>query len=181
VAQIRNPLVHGPTRPGEYPLVPSARLVREVEALRNRLTRPDQAIPAFERPVETLAPAESLAEVLKLIRKRNYSQFPVYDDGLTFRGLLTENGITRWLARHVATELSLIDLEEVSVKTVLREEEQPQYNCAFVTRGESVERIRQLFAERDMLEAVLISPNGKRNEKLLGIATRWDLLNRCQA
>jgi predicted transcriptional regulator len=142
------------------------------------MTRPERAIPTFERPVETLGPSESLATVLRTIRKRDYSQFPVYDDGLRFRGLLTENGITRWLAGHVATQLSLVELEDVPVKVVLREEEQAQSNWAFVARDETVGRIRQLFAEREMLEAVLISPRGKRNESLIGIVTRWDLLNR---
>ena len=56
---------------------------------------------------------------LKMIRKRDYSQFPAYE-GERFRGLLTENGITRWLAQHVDTKFSLIELEDVSVKEVLQ-------------------------------------------------------------
>ena len=33
-----------------------------------------------------------------------------------------------------------------------------------------------LFAETELLEAALITQNGKRSEKLMGIVTRWDVV-----
>jgi predicted transcriptional regulator len=179
VGDIRNLLVHRQKSPDDYPLVPSASVVQGLEALQHRLLRPERAIPTFQRAVEVLAPSDSLARVLRIIDERSYSQFPIYD-GPKFRGLLTENGITRWLATHVTRELSLVDLDEVLVKGVLREEEQRKANWAFVGRNESVDAIRQQFSEKEMLEAVLISQNGSQNEKLLGIATRWDMVNQRQ-
>ena len=41
-----------------------------------------------------------------------------------FRGLLTENGITRWFAYHVATKVSLVELQDVHVKQALENEEE---------------------------------------------------------
>jgi predicted transcriptional regulator len=57
-----------------------------------------------------------------LIKKHDYSQFPIYDED-EFVGLLTENGITRWLAKHVTQVLSLVDFEEIPVSALLQEEE----------------------------------------------------------
>ena len=37
-------------------------------------------------------------------------------DGKTFKGLLTENGITRWLAHYVSDELAIVDLDEVPIR-----------------------------------------------------------------
>jgi len=67
-----------------------------------------QVIPIFQKKGEVLGLSDSLSTVLRVIEKRYYSQFPVYD-GNNFKGLLTENGITRWLAHHVSNELSLIE------------------------------------------------------------------------
>ncbi len=174
-SRIRNLLVHARTKPGEFAVTPSVSVVASLELLQRRLTRPDRAIPTFERVVERLVVSDSLAKVLKRIRDRDYSQFPVFD-GLAFRGLLTENGVTRWLARYVTTEMSLVELEDVLVKSVLRQEEDPKTNWAFVSARETVDRVRQLFAEAETLEAVLITPSGRPTGDLVGIATRWDML-----
>ena len=118
---------------------------------------------------------DTLAQVLKTITQREYSQFPVYD-GNQFLGLLTENGITRWLAQHVSTELSLVELDEVRVSQVLQNEEK-RVNYYFVARDMRLDDVRGLFASHELLEAVLITANGKESEKLLGIATRWDIIH----
>ena len=89
--------------------------------------------------------------------------------------LLTENSITRWLAHHASSGVSHIDLTHVPVKEALKEEEK-RPNCKFVPRNMPADEIKTLFAEHEMLEAVLITENGNRSEKLLGIATRWDII-----
>ena len=114
-----------------------------------------------------------MAAVLRIISQRDYSQFPVFD-GQEFRGLLTENGITRWLAQHVVRELSLIDLEDVLVSKLIQAEEQ-RPNWIFVSRNLSVDEAKLLFNEKKRLEAILITQNGNRTERLLGLITRWDV------
>jgi predicted transcriptional regulator len=111
--------------------------------------------------------------VLKIIDERDYSQFPVYADK-RFRGLLTENGVTRWLARHVAKTLSLVELDEIPIGHVLQNEEERK-NHQFVSRNMRVDDVSALFAKQALLEAVLLTASGKESEKLLGIATRWDI------
>ena len=90
-------------------------------------------------------------------------------------GLLTENGITRWLAKHIQRALSLVELDEVFVAELLREEEQ-RNNCAFIGPDVAVDAARSMFREEETLEAVLITENGQRSESPLGILTRWDML-----
>ena len=124
--------------------------------------------------VESVRSEDSLAQVLRRIAERDYSQFPVYS-GTTFPGLLTENGITRWLARHVVSKLSLIELEDITVKQVFPEEEH-RPNWRFVPRDEPVITVREFFSAQSLLEAVLITQTGTQKEKLLGIITRWDIL-----
>jgi hypothetical protein len=98
----------------------------------------------------------------------------VYEDN-RFHGLLTENGITRWLARHVATKLSLVELEEELVAQVLQNEEERKNYC-FVAPNMRVDDVCSLFASNSLLEAVLITASGKESEALQGIVTRWDII-----
>jgi predicted transcriptional regulator len=173
VNDLRNLLVHDPKRPYDYAAVPTSAIVTKLGGACDRILRPQRVVPRFARKVETVSPASSLAEVLRQIDARDFSQFPIY--GKSFHGLLTENGITRWLAHHVKVELSIVELEEVFVRDIVPEEEK-RANWRFVSREESVEAVRELFAEKELLEAVLITQTGKPQESLLGIATRWDII-----
>ena len=155
--------------------MPTLPVVQRLETICQRLTNPPLVVPRFQRPVETTAPDDSLARVLRRIGEKEYSQFPVYDDE-KFRGLLTENGITRWLAHHVSMEMSLVELDGVPVRQVLPEEKKRQ-NWLFVTRRTTVHEAKALFAEKRLLEAALITETGNRAEKLIGIVTRWDVLH----
>jgi predicted transcriptional regulator len=178
LADLRNVLVHQTTELNQYPAVPSERTIKQVKQFRDRLINPLKAIPTFQREVETLTPERSLAWVFQRINECDYSQFPVYE-GDRFIGLLTENGITRWLARHTVTNLTLIEFEEILITNVLPEEE-VRTNCSFIVRDKSVDEVVEQFSDNLFLEAVLITQNGKESKKLLGIATRWDILKYLQ-
>ena len=173
-AEVRNAIVHGKTEPYRYVAVPTPAVVRKLRACKDQLINPSRAYPTFHRKVETILLQDTSSRVLKIIAQRDYSQFPVYDAD-QFRGLLTENGITRWLAHHVTNHLSLVELDEVPVKQVLRNEEKRK-TYHFVARDTHVDDVRGLFSSNEILEAVFITAGGKESEGLLGIATRWDML-----
>lgn len=176
VGDLRNVLIHETIKPYQYLAVPTLTAVQRLEAILARLTNPVRVIPTFQKKVEAVSVDDSLADVLKRISKLDYSQFPFYDKQI-FKGLLTENGITRWLAHHVSNEFSLVDLADVPVRKALKEEER-RPNCLFISRDKPVDEITALFAEHELLEAALITENGNRREGLLGIITRWDIIQR---
>jgi CBS domain-containing protein len=99
----------------------------------------------------------------------------VYEDK-RFRGLLTENGVTRWLARHVSQSVSSVRLGDIPVLQVLQNEEERK-NLQFVRHDMRVDDVTALFAKQTLLEAVLVTASGDDTENLLGIATRWDILH----
>jgi predicted transcriptional regulator len=173
-AKLRNLISHSKTGPYGYPAVPSPELAKNLKECLTRLTKPLLVIPRLERQVEKVSSRDSLATVLKLIRQRDYSQFPVYENKRYF-GLLTENGITRWLAYQVATNLSLVELEDTCVNEVIKNEEK-RMNCIFVAKDAQMDNVVGEFASNEFLEAVLITTTGKDSEPLVGIATRWDIV-----
>jgi predicted transcriptional regulator len=170
---IRNILVHDASS-GSRVVVPTAEMLARLGSVVESVTRPPRAIPTFQRVVETLQSNSSLAGVLKIIGQRDYSQFPVYRSGRFF-GLLTENGITRWLSKHVAAKGSVVSVGAAEVREVLESEEANHLAAEFVAKGEAVGVLAQRFQKSPLLEAVLITSNGFKNERLLGIATRWDI------
>lgn len=174
VAELRNVLVHKRTKPWEFVAVPTKGIVDRLKGLESHLLNPRRVHEAFQREVEILSVDDSLADALKIISMRDYSQFPIFA-GDQFKGLLTENGITRWLANQVVTELSLIELNDIKIRAVLRKEEKRK-NWVFVPRDETVDALVERFSRAEPLEAALITQHGKKTENLLGIATRWDIL-----
>lgn len=173
IADLRNVLVHKPVTPGGYFSVPTDEVVARIGAIRDRLTQPERVEKTFLREVVTVSKTDTLADVLGLVWRRSYSQFPVLE-ARRVTGLLTENGITRYLARYATETLSLIELAETTVEQVVQQEE-ARVNFLIVARAALRDQVRFEFAGRPHLEAVLITQNGIAGESLLGIVTRWDI------
>ena len=174
-AAIRNFIVHEPKENDDFCAIPTTRMLERLADVSQRLLNPETVVPRFAKKVEIVSPNDTLVSVLKMIDHRDFSQFPVYSE-TRFKGLLTENGLTRWLAKHVTTALSLVDLEEVFVGELLREEEQRQ-NYQFINRKFLTEAVRVMFRQDPLLEAALITKTGNRGEPLEGIVTRWDIVH----
>lgn len=175
VAELRNMIVHTKVNPYEYVAIPADYILQQLEECLSSLENPKRVIPTFKRVVDVFRVQDTLSSVFHHIHRMEYSQFPIYD-GDKFMGLLTENGITRWLAEHVVKELSLVELDEVIVAEVIRKEEHRK-NYLFVSSMTHVDDAAHKFRENEFLEAVLITVSGKATEPLQGIMTKWDIFN----
>jgi predicted transcriptional regulator len=173
VAELRNAIVHGKTEPYRYIAVPTQTISRALNQCRSRLSNPLLVVPKFQRPVQQVSTTDTLDHVLRLVAARDYSQFPAYKGG-HFEGLLTENGITRWMAINVDQEI--FGLKDILISDVLKRED-TRPNFAFVARNTRVDDLVATFASEPMLEAALITQSGKAAEALLGIVTRWDIVH----
>jgi CBS domain-containing protein len=171
LAEMRNFLVHRRVEPHVYAAVPRREVVELIESIRDRLTKPRTVHDAFAREVITVAPRSTLAEVLRVIGEAEITHFPVVDGG-RFVGLLTTDGIARWLARNVH-EISPADLEGVAVEDVLAAEE-PRESVAFVPRSTPVDDAIDLFGTNPRLRAILVTETGRASEAPLGIITTSD-------
>ncbi len=171
-AELRNVAVHMQSLVNPA-FVPSDKAVERLEQIRDRLLSPPLAGSVFRRKVVAVSPLDSLTKVLEFVRQNDFSQFPVYD-GSALVGLLTENGITRWLAQHVNSSGSLVELLDHSVSEVLNDDRKSR-NFKLVGRQLPVDVVQDLFAEHANVEAVIVTNSGKSTEVPLGIATQWDI------
>jgi len=175
VNDLRNVIVHGKLKPYLQLAIPTEPIVSRLESIAEEFVNPACVLPAFQGKVELVQMNDSLKDVLVLIDQRDYSQFPVFNED-RFQGLLTENGITRWLAGQVSNALSLVDFEDAKIRQVLKQEGNRR-NYHFVDRKCTIRRAEQTFREQDLLEAIFITHTGKKTESILGIMTRWDILD----
>jgi predicted transcriptional regulator len=166
-------LVHRRTLPALEMATPTDEVVAKLEMIRDRMTHPPRVYPRFRKQVAVVAPQDSLEQVMRLVAKSGFSQFPVMD-GDEFVGLLTENGITRWLACKIVTSLSLVDFADARVRDLVGNEERRK-NFLFVDRKMAMVEVKEKFRSNGLLEAALITEKGQAGEKLLGLINRWDL------
>lgn len=182
-AELRNVIVHERVSPGFIIAEPHLTIVEKIESIRNQITKPKKVFPNYEKHVRSLKTNDSIETVLSLVQRHRYSQFPVYDEESNqFVGLLTNNGIANWFSHHVGGDDSVLNcsLNEVEIKEVLSFEKHVN-NVLFVDKKTYLFEVKEMFVhhlEKKMtrLEAVLITETGRRNEKLLGIITPYDVI-----
>ncbi len=172
---IRDILSHQRSISEGYPLIVTCASSRRLEKILNRIVKPVPVCQKYGHRVTTVCPDDSLAKVVAMAYEKGFSQFPIVDGG-RFCGLLTENGITRWLGRTIKMGRNPVDLSRTKVKRVVKEEEQDrqQQVFKFVRSDAPVDEVMGFFARRPMLEAVLLTPTGTNKTPIEGIVTSWN-------
>lgn len=115
---------------------------------------------------------DSLDVVLETVREKRYTQFPVYK-GDKFEGLLTENGVTFWLADKIDEDL--FSIKETKISEILDKDEKNK-NYRFISRNKNIYEVQNYFNNHE-IEALFVTDSGKEQQKILGIITSWDILN----
>ncbi|WP_078430244.1 CBS domain-containing protein [Alkalihalobacterium alkalinitrilicum] len=176
-AELRNVIVHEQTSPDFIIAEPHKEIVALIEKIHKELIEPEKVIPKYKRQVKTFSINDPFSIVLDTIERHAYTQFPIYDHGI-FKCLLTNYGITAWLAHHknqFAFELDKVKLSDVIIY------EKHMNNVKFVCKEKSIYDVKELFLHYldkkiTRLEAVLVTENGDPNEPLLGIVTPFDAI-----
>lgn len=176
LADIRNVLTHQRGTAFGFPVAVTLNSVEALRDIKEHLVRPEPVSTRFCRKVKTVSATDSLAHFVALAFENGFSQFPVVDDG-QFRGLVTENEITRWLGRRVKANASEVDLRKASVRTVLKEQDPTMKGIAifrFKWLDAPVEEVMGLFSTEPTLEVVLLTQSGNNHTQIEGIITQWD-------
>ncbi|MBE3519051.1 MAG: CBS domain-containing protein [Firmicutes bacterium] len=182
-ADLRNAIVHERISPDYLIAVPLEETVRRIEEIAELMVRPPLVYPRFSREVICFDVADRADRVLRTIKKTTFSQFPVYD-GSKYVGLLTDGAVARWMADriHGEREKGCATLDEIlsaTAKDIIAYERGNR--ARFLPRKATIYEAQEIFkenpphADRHVL-AILITENGKPEEKLLGIITPSDLL-----
>lgn len=128
----------------------------------------------------TVSSDHNLLQILNLISKYNFSQFPVFDKD-KFSGMITDNGLINFIAK-LKDEEGII-FEEKTVQTILKDGNKYEENkdaYMILHQGQELYRVLDLFTDvENVIKYVLISKSGKgkfrSKEDLVGIFTAADI------
>ncbi len=173
---LRNAIVHHRTEM-EYAIAePHTEIVELIEHIEALLSQPVTVGTSFARKVYTFQSNNTLSEVLRNVRDKNFKHIPVYRDEV-FLGLLTASGIMRWLAETVEEET--ISREITTMDDILKYEKDGN-TYKFISSNTSVYEAEEIFKNSVLsglkIEALLITRNGREDEVLTGIITPIDLI-----
>ena len=117
----------------------------------------------------------SKTQSLQIVRGRNISQFPLYNNG-KFAGLLTTDAIARWLGS-VADEdiISITETKAIDVYDCSEQQDNHEFLSKHATCFDAVDRFDQFEAKGSRLEALLITESGKKTESVVGLIAYSDL------
>lgn len=170
-ADLRNVMVHKKLVPSSYIAQPTDKVVEHIEQIEEELKSPVKVFPLFKRDVIHFNSDDLFTTVLKTINEKRFTHFPIYKNK-ELMGLLTEKGITLWLANHLKDEA--IQLKKTLVEEIFLEDKN-RNNYLFIKKNMSVEVAADLLKNDRRLDALLITENGKISEPPLGIITPSDL------
>ena len=175
-ADLRNAIVHHRISPDYIIAEPHIQVVEKIEHIDGVLARPKLVGQLFRKRVMSFQTTDSLQHTLKAIRKRKYTQFPVYN-GTAFQGLVTTVGITNWLATSMAGQH--FPRRTPILQDILHHEKN-EVNYKFISRYITIYEAEEIFkqgVERGRrFEALLITEHGKPHQKLIGIVTPIDIM-----
>lgn len=174
-ANLRNAIVHMDGGGGQVIAEPNDYAVGKIEKIRDLILQPPGIDKIYRRPVKTCKPHDSILEVARVMANKKYSQMPVVEDG-QFRGLITTNTIARWLG--ISSNHTMESLREARVNDALEFAENND-NYWFIGKHKSVYDVLEVFGEYGrvgrVLDAILVTEHGKRDEEIIGIITTADL------
>lgn len=173
-ADLRNAIVH--MDGGEQVIAePNDYAVGKIERIRDLILRPPGINRIYHRPVQTCEPCDSIVEVARVMASREYSQMPVVEHG-RFHGLITTNTIARWLG--ASSHQTMESLREARVSEALQFAENND-NYWFIGKHKSVYDVLEVFGNYGrvgrVLDAILVTEQGKPGEEIIGIITTADL------
>lgn len=175
LGQLRNFLEHEQTK--DVLAIVTNETLSRFKTIESNLSNPKKIYEVFSKGVECVSITDSLEKVLKIVKEKEYSQFPVLENNI-FQGFISDNGITNWLAGNIEEEI--FSIKETSVKDIIAEEEE-QKNFKILVSGDNLYDVIGSFDKglKNHSSFVVIVINSPKHEILLDdlytIITPWDL------
>lgn len=174
-AKLRNAIVHEKIEVGFYIAEPNEKVVIHIEKIANILSQPNYALSIASKDVVYFDDRDKILKVTSAIKDHGYSKFPVYQNNKCI-GLLTSSSIVKWLARNMKN--GSVNLANIRISDIMKFEK--AHPIDFVSKEINIFEVENIFEKshkkKQKLECVIITENGRPEEKPLGIVTPWDLI-----
>lgn len=170
---LRNAIVHSDRRDGKPVADPREDVVEQIEKIVKMLLDPPLVSQHFLRRVFAVESDDLMINVLHAMVEKDYSQVPIIKDGYIL-GMINFESIAKWMAKITKLENPFEICKKTTTEDVFKATQQLKNhriiksNTDFVTAREY---FVQSLGKKDLVEALFITENGRRNEPLIGIIT----------
>lgn len=173
-ADLRNAIVH--ERTDDHVIAePNDRALADLHRAKTNLLNPPCVVPKFQKTVCVLPLNASVGQAAIAMRDGSFSQIPILE-GSKVVALLTAETIVRWVASEFANEL-VVPWETPIKDALVHTENADHYDIVprRATLHDTLSLFEKFASRGQDLDAILISQDGKREQRLLGIVTLYDL------
>ena len=180
-SRLRNAIIHNPYKKDADPIAePHDNIIARYEEIVSRITCPPSALSTVaipRRKVFTTTMDSKVINVMRVMVNSLYTHVPIVDDGRVI-GVFSENSVFSYLTKYgkgnffedvlIGDFTDFIDIDR---------NESEYYE--FVEKDTLLIDIEEMFQnglkDNKRLALVFITENGRRNERLLGLVTAWDV------
>lgn len=164
---------------GKYVADVSDIAINELDRLIKTVHNPPSVGNKFQVDVFQAQKNDFITEIMSVMREKTYTHVPVWD-GEEFIGVFSYTSFFEWLAEMQSrTNQEITFTKKIMDHIDWRYLNSPCVNYEFIPESKNVYEIPPMFEEAIMkqqrLDCLLITPNGRRGEKITGIITPWDL------
>ena len=181
IRKIRNLLSHGECKvEGKTAIEINENIIEKLKEIISLLENPPLVASRYITEMFVVDLEEKLENLIKAMNEKKISHVPVLDKDKKLVGVFSENTIFSKLSEdeiiEIGKEYKVKDYE----KYIKLENHSSEY-FDFIKRNEELASAQNLFnksIKKDKkLVMLFVTENGKKNEKILGILTPWDLLD----
>lgn len=164
---------------GKYVANINSFVLTELDRVIKALQNPPSVISKFKVKVFQAQTTDPIPTIMEKMREKTFTHVPVWD-GDTFVGVFSYSSFFEWLAERQSKENAEITFTKKLIEDIDRKYlNSPSVNYQFIPESKNIYEIPPIFEiatlHQKRLDCLLITPNGKRGEKLTGIITSWDI------
>ena len=171
-ADLRNAIVHQRSPEGKIIAEPTNEVIEDIEKIAKLLCEPERVEQFFIKPIRTCKYADNLKEIALHLEANQSTKIPVYNEDL-FCFLLTTDMIERCFL-HNENRISILRVKDC--EEYLKEAENVGFICKETSIHDAFAKFTTAYSKGIILKALIITENGKREEKPCGIITLSDLV-----
>ena len=145
------------------------------ETYAQKITEPAKVLEFFQKPVFTAKKSDLLSEIIPLMKGKNYTNIPIYDDQGNFAGILSESRLLYRIADLLMSD-DYLNLKLMKVDHIQLNRGRKDY--LFISSNTTIFEVNDLFTQSkrngEKLGVLFITENGDPNEELLGMISAGD-------
>ena len=175
----RNLLSHNPKINGEYAVYPSEEMIKLLDKVIQKVAKPLKASNVMVKKSELcyMSMTDKVKDAMVVMKENSYKHIPILEDGVLVGLFSAKTVLDIMVSEGVAIFDDDITFEKI--KKYISLENVASKTFTFVGNSTLVSEIKDIFKDdidnKERINIIFVTQHGKRDEKLLGIITAWEI------